>query len=169
MDNPVVFGSESDSFICQGHPCCGYAVNRRALNSQEVILVLFSFCFYESGWGSCSKTAFHDVADGFPIKWHLRKEHKRHITSQIWVVLLIGWKFASSNQTPYPDLGSHVSSVWNLCACFSDIISRGNQSCHHKNFSCFPLALTDSHVCVGCHLTPEARKGFMQQLRFLKD
>lgn len=38
-----MFGSESDSYICQGHPCCGYAVNRRALNSQEVILVLFSF------------------------------------------------------------------------------------------------------------------------------
>ena len=60
------------------------------------------------------KTAFHDVADGFPIKWRLRKEHKRHITSQIWVVLLIGWKFASSNQKPYPDLGSYVSSVWNI-------------------------------------------------------
>ena len=150
MDNPVVFGSESDSYICQGHPCCGYAVNRRALNSQEVILVLFSSCFYESGWGSCSKTADLSWCGWwFPHKMTSEKRAQKthHVT----------------------DLGSDVSSVWNLCACFSDIISRGNQSCHHKNISCFPLALTDSHVCVGCHLSPEARKGFMQKLRFLKD
>ena len=29
-------------------------------------------------------------------------------------------KFDSPNQKPYPDLGSDMSSVWNLCACFSD-------------------------------------------------
>ena len=28
------------------------------------------------------------------------------ITTQIWVVLLIGWKFASTNEKHYPDLGS---------------------------------------------------------------
>ena len=27
----------------------------------------------------------------------------------------------------YPDLGSDASSVWNFCACFSDVISRENQ------------------------------------------
>ena len=32
----------------------------------------------------------------------------------------------------YPDLGSDASSVWNFCACFSDVISRGNQWCHRE-------------------------------------
>ena len=36
-------------------------------------------------------------------------------------------KFDSPNQKPYPDLGSDMSSVSNLCACFSDRTSRGNQ------------------------------------------
>ena len=34
-----------------------------------------------------------------------------HVTSQIWLVLLIGWKFASSNQKHYPDLGNDELSV----------------------------------------------------------
>ena len=38
-----------------------------------------------------------------------------HVTTQIWVVLLIGWsKF-------------HQSSVWNFCTRFLDVILRGNQ------------------------------------------
>ena len=52
------------------------------------------------------------------------------VTTQFWVVLLIGWiKFqrGTTNQKHYPDLGSDVSSVWNFCACFSDVIWRGNQ------------------------------------------
>ena len=36
-------------------------------------------------------------------------------------------KFASANQKHFPDLGSDASSVWNLQARFSDVISRGNQ------------------------------------------
>ena len=33
-------------------------------------------------------------------------------------------KFASTNQKYYPDPGSDGSSVWNLCALLSDVISR---------------------------------------------
>ena len=36
-------------------------------------------------------------------------------------------KFASANQQHFPDLGSDASSVWNLQAPFSNVISRGNQ------------------------------------------
>ena len=32
-------------------------------------------------------------------------------TTFIWIVRMIGWKFASSNQKHYPDLGSGASSV----------------------------------------------------------
>ena len=42
-------------------------------------------------------------------------------------VLLIGWKFSSTNQKHYPDTGSDASLVWNFCSRFSDVISRGNQ------------------------------------------
>ena len=33
----------------------------------------------------------------------------------------------TTNQKHYPDLGRAVSSVWNFCAHFSDVIWRGNQ------------------------------------------
>ena len=33
------------------------------------------------------------------------------------------------NQKHYSDLGSDVTSVWNFCACFSDVISRGKVCC----------------------------------------
>ena len=33
----------------------------------------------------------------------------------------------TTNQKHYRDLGSDTSSVWNLCARFSDVIWRGNQ------------------------------------------
>ena len=42
-------------------------------------------------------------------------------------MLLIGQKFASTNQKHYPDLGSGGTSVWNFCIRFTDVNSRGNQ------------------------------------------
>jgi len=56
------------------------------------------------------------------------------VTTQTWVVALIGWKFDSPNQKQYPDPGSDRSLVWNFCASFSDIISRGN---HRLVPSCY--------------------------------
>jgi len=40
----------------------------------------------------------------------------RLATTRTWVVLLIGWKSASSSQKHYSDLGSGTSSVWNFSA-----------------------------------------------------
>ena len=47
----------------------------------------------------------------------------------IWLLLFFGWKFASDNQkhNVNPDLSSDASSIWNFCARFSDVISRGNR------------------------------------------
>ena len=42
-------------------------------------------------------------------------------------VLLIGWSKFPTNQKHHTDLGSNTSPVWNFCARFSDVISRGNQ------------------------------------------
>ena len=61
------------------------------------------------------------------------------VTTQIWIVLLIGraaWE-SSTNQKHYPDLGSDASSVWNLCAHFSDVISRGNHRWRREMSSVF--------------------------------
>ena len=41
-------------------------------------------------------------------------------------------KFASTNQKHYPDLRSDASSVWNFCACFSDVVSQENRWCAVK-------------------------------------
>ena len=49
------------------------------------------------------------------------------VTSQSMMVLLIGFRFVSSNQKHYRPLGSDASSVWSFCARFSNVISRGNQ------------------------------------------
>ena len=40
------------------------------------------------------------------------------VNTQIWAVLLIGWKFASTNQKhhTHPNMGSETSSVRHLCA-----------------------------------------------------
>ena len=54
------------------------------------------------------------------------REMSAEITTQIWVALLIGWKFASSFQKYYLDRVSDPSSVWSFCAHFSDVISRGD-------------------------------------------
>ena len=43
----------------------------------------------------------------------------------------------TTNQNHYPDLGSDASSAWNFCACFSDIISRGNRWWLRKMSSVF--------------------------------
>ena len=63
---------------------------------------------------------FRDDTTSFPVKWRPRND----TTCQIGVVLRIGWKFASTNQKHYPDLGSDASSVWNFCTRFSDVIWR---------------------------------------------
>ena len=55
------------------------------------------------------------------------KFHTDDALHQSGVVLLIGFRFVSSNQKHYRLLGSDASSVWNFGACFSDFISRGNQ------------------------------------------
>ena len=57
------------------------------------------------------------------------------VTTQIWVVLLIGWsKFprGRTNREQNPDLGNDTSSVWNFCSRLSDVISRGNQWWLHE-------------------------------------
>ena len=40
------------------------------------------------------------------------------VTTQIWVVLAIGWKFASTNHKHCQVLASDTSSVWNFCNSF---------------------------------------------------
>ena len=50
------------------------------------------------------------------------------VTSPIWVVLLIGWKFASTNHKHCLDLNKDTSPVWNFSAArFSDVISPWNR------------------------------------------
>ena len=54
------------------------------------------------------------------------------VTTQIWVMLLIGWsKLSSANKKHYSDLGS-VASLWNFCARFSGVFSWWNQWWRHE-------------------------------------
>ena len=46
-------------------------------------------------------------------------------------------KFTSANQKHYPDMGSNTSSVWNFCALFSDVISRGKEWWHREMSTVF--------------------------------
>ena len=90
---------------------------------------------------------------------------KFHDVSMIWmwVVLLIGWKFASSNQKHYLELGSEMSSVWNFCDRSSDLIIEGNLWWHHEMSAVFsPRGSNMKKISrlfvkkkkVGAHITP---------------
>ena len=70
-------------------------------------------------------------SDSYSLYWLPREmkseklAQKFHTDDATVAVGLIGYKFASTNQKHYPDLGSDASSVWNFCAPFSDVISLG--------------------------------------------
>ena len=115
------------------------------------------------------RLALHDATTGLPAKWRLSNDCRNFIpltfTTQIWVMLLIGWsKFLSytTNQKHYPDLGSDASSVWNFCKRYSDVIWRENQwwplemsavsqtiSTHFTRIS-FPLVEIWRTYCLNC-------------------
>ena len=65
-------------------------------------------------------------------------------------------KFASTNQKHDPDPGSDAPLVWNFCAHFSDVISRGNQCWCREMSPVFSSYLAQgelgiwqrSHVCL---------------------
>ena len=44
-----------------------------------------------------------------------------------WSCVMQCGKFSSTNQKHLMELSNVTSSVWNFCACFSDVIWRGNQ------------------------------------------
>ena len=47
------------------------------------------------------------------------------------------WLEQVSHQRHYPDLSSDASSVWNFCASFTDVISRGSQWWCHEMWAVF--------------------------------
>ena len=69
------------------------------------------------------------------------------VTTQVWIVLLIGWRFALlTNQKNYPDLGSVALSVWNFCTCFSDINFTGKATVVWRNVGWFLRSLKSSAI-----------------------
>ena len=75
----------------------------------------------------------------FPYWWR--------VTTQIWVVLLIGC--ASTNQKHYPDLLSDTPSVWNFCACSSDVTFRGEtSSCVAKLWLFSQAGIKQARACL---------------------
>ena len=100
--------------------CGWYWINthKMALKTTSVTRALFhapllTRLILKSIFSSLRKQpTFYDATTCFPAKWcwgmSIKCPYWRPITTQIRVVLLIGWKFASSNQKQYPDLqGCH--------------------------------------------------------------
>ena len=78
--------------------------------------IFSSFTFEIINLRGClrKQLVFHNSTTGFSMKWYIcgmaaEIPYQWHITSRIWVVLWIGWKFASSNQKHYWDLVIDVS------------------------------------------------------------
>ena len=77
---------------------------------------------------------FRGAATGFPVQVSLCNKHRNSILktchcADLLVLLplvVLQGKFASTNQQHYTDHGNDTSSLWNFCARFSDVISRGN-------------------------------------------
>ena len=61
-----------------------------------------------------------------------------------WLVVARG-KCTSTNHRQYPDLGCDASSVWNFCASYSDVISKGNHWWRQELLAVFSGCL---FVCV---------------------
>ena len=60
-------------------------------------------------------------------------------------------KFASTNQKHYPDLDSDASSVWNFCARFSDVTSRGTRWWRREMSAVFSgYNLANENTSAGC-------------------
>ena len=100
-----------------------------------------------TSWGSSlrKQPIFRDVSNSFPVKWHQRTERRNFILMTMslprsgkcfWLVMPRG-KFVSTSQKHYPDLGNDMSSVWNFCARFSDVISWGSRWWRHKMSAVF--------------------------------
>ena len=70
-------------------------------------------------------------------KKELRNTILKMHTSQFWVELLISWKFASSNQQHYQDLGSNSSSVMEFLCFFLTRHLVGNLKVASENVGCF--------------------------------
>ena len=96
----------------------------------KLLLFCHSRCHCRHRWLSClissvrKQPTFHYATNGIPMKWHLRNKHRNSIiwwcvTTLIWVVLLIGRKFASTNKKNFSDL--------DFCTHSSDVISQGNR------------------------------------------
>ena len=84
---------------------------------------------------------FGNTTTGLPAKWHLRNKHRNSILMMINYPDLISasdWSCRLGNliqpirSTTHNYLGSDVSSVWNFCPRFSDIIWLGNQWQHRQ-------------------------------------
>ena len=54
-----------------------------------------------------------------------------------WVLSMLYFFVQVLSTTLYPDLGCDTSSVWNFCACSSDVISWGNKWWHHESAGVF--------------------------------
>ena len=80
---------------------------------------------------------FQDATTSFPSKWRSRNELRNSILMMRHYLDLLGWKFASANQQQYSHLGSNASSVWKICARFSDVISWGKKVVASRNSTVF--------------------------------
>ena len=81
-------------------------------------------------WNPESKTEKTDATTGFPAKGRLKKKRRNSIlmtchyqdlgSASDWLRQIL--RAARPIRKHYPDLGTDASSVWNLCARFSDVI-----------------------------------------------
>ena len=107
------------------------------IEAHESEVLCVEFTPTESGNDMKKFSKYRDATTGFPPKWRQRHERKKihgRVSTQIWVVLLIGLrKFPGmTKEEHYPDLGNDTSSVWNFCSRSSEVISRGKGQLFHR-------------------------------------
>ena len=87
---------------------------------------------------------FQDATNGFPSKWRSRNELRNSKKMMRHYLDLFAWKFASANQQHYSHLGSNASSVWKICARFSDVF-RGGKKWWRREIRLFSQAIETPH------------------------
>ena len=91
-----------------------------------------------------------------------------HVTTQMWVVFLIGWiKFPwwyGQSKALVPRSCSDASSVWNFCAYFSDVIWQGTHGC--RKASATGAIAGYFVVFAGCKLFEKSEKWTIKKQLF---
>ena len=101
-------------------------------------------CFFYLTLSLRKQPTLCDTITGFHVNWRLSNKCSssilmthHYLPGQCYWSAKANFPLGTTNQKHYPLLSSDMSSVWNVCAIYSDVILRGNQWWRRKMSAVF--------------------------------